>query len=230
MSYGLIHRHTVIGSGGGGSDQLAEFADGTISVFNDPTITRITRFRGMFNESCVSNITAISLPNCTEIIGAPFVRLSSAVTSLNLLALKSFPSFNSRDTLACEIGRASTTGALSYLSTYNVLGFSNGWNYIESMYFRDLSYIWVTAVGSIGTAASIRGFCTPFAGLGRLKDVYIMSNSVVTISGSVNNYQLGAAVAFIGTGLRSVFVPMSLLSDYKNDVYWSTITNNLVGV
>lgn len=216
MSYGLIHRHTVIGSGGGGSDQLAEFADGTISVWNDPTITRIVSNQFILQQTDVtvygSNLTAIGLPNCSEIDGALMSYYASFPPNLSLISLPALKSYmNSSVTNMSTI----RIGNYSYY-LYNTLAAPSP--NITTMYFENLSMIYTSFIS--------RSCWSPFTGMKNLQSLYFMMDHVVDFG---NIYAMFRGTP-ITTASGTLYVPMSLVDAYKADAVWTGMSAYIVGV
>lgn len=201
------------------ADYVLEGAFAYCSILTSVNISGVTVLGARTFLAC-SALSTIDFPNCTHVGGWTF-RNCARLSQLNL------PN--------CEVIGNRAFQSCGYMRQVN---FPNC-KFIQSSAFyscralSDLSfpvckYIGESAFYRCSLVLSVASFpaceyieAGAFAACTRLKTFYLTGSSVVTLASS-NVFQ--------STGLQSIYVPSSLLTDYQTAVNWSIISSKFVGI
>lgn len=203
----------------------AELFDITDEVF--PSLTYISGYSAFYG---TKNITKISLTNLQTISGYYVFQYCQDLQEINCPNL-------------LRIYGQDCFGTCSKLSSINMPSVSIIGSY-AFRYCRELKYISLPAVTTIYSGAFVN--CTfskiilpslskmtgdPFYSCKYLTSVYLTNSVVCSVSSNVfRNTPMMSLYSEAGYNYGSIYVPMSLLSEYKTTTYWSNLSDRFVGL
>lgn len=209
---GIITRRDVY-AGTGGTTYLSQIMDKTITEIDDASITEIHTplFIGC------NNLTSVTLRNCHYIGPSDMTPISNDTTFQ-----QKYP----------NVFEGCSNLSYVYLPSLSmdILAF-NGWSVVNNVYYA--SPFALTSVETVYMSGTMSKFHTaysgsyrygPFNGASKLKTVYLMFSNVVTMA--YNTY----ANLFNGTAITSIYVPASLVDQYKVTSGFTPYSSIILGV
>ena len=203
----------------------AELFDVTDETF--PAVTYISGYSTFYN---TKNITKLSLTNLETVSGYYTFKLCKDLQEINCPKLLRI------------FGQDCFSGC-NKLSSINIPAVS----YIGSGAFQGckaLTYISLPAVTTLSSGAF--GYCTfskivlpslskmnndPFYGCKSLVSVYLPNSIVCSATNNIfNSTPMRSLYSEAGYKYGSIYVPMSLLSQYQSAPYWSNLSSRIVGL
>ena len=189
---------------GGGTDYLGEIFDGSITHYENDTITVISKGARAFENQI--NLVSVSFPKLTEIKASFLFALCAALTSVNMPKL-------AKNTGLSVFSQCTSLSTIVLPSFYNTTQ-----NYVMEKCTALIS----ADFGSAGLSTSGNIFNQNFFnGCTSLNTIVLRANDRVQGLGNVNTFT-NTPFASDGVG-GTLYVPSSLVSSYQGATNWSTI-------
>ena len=203
----------------------AELFDITDETF--PALSYISGYSMFYN---TKNITKLSLTNLETISGYYTFKYCQDLKEINCPKL-------------LRIYGQDCFRGCNKLSSINIPAVS----YIGSGAFQDCKALTYISLPAVTTMSSIAfGYCTfskivlpslskmnndPFNGCRALVSVYLPNSIVCSATNNIfNNTPMRSLYSEAGYKYGSIYVPMSLLSQYQSASYWSNLSSRIVGL
>lgn len=240
---------SVEGSGGSSEDSelLSSIMDGTISGFTNNTMSKVRSglFMGCSSLSTVNmpnctqigqyafesckKLTNISFPICTTIGNNAFMNCDSLI-EINLPQCTSMTmsAFTSCDSLVCinlPLCSSMANYAFNYCKVLTDVNIPSCKVLMNSVFSNCYSLSTISLPAATSIAPGVFNKCY------NLKSLYLMGSSVCALSNS--NAFLSTPIGGYSTSAGtygSIFVPASMLANYKAATNWTYFSNRMVGI
>lgn len=195
-----------------------------------------------------SNLTTISFPNCTSIGSCAFLNCNLVAASFPKITSLGYSIFlTCSNMISAFFQQCSRISASAFASCYNLTNISfPNCIYIDSgVFFRcsRLTSIFFSKCMNIGKEAfyscinlttisfpkSYAIYSSAFFNCTKLSQAYFLTSSVPTLSTSVFDNTPMTNSTYLGY-YGSIYVPSSLLTNYKTATNWAALSDRMVGI